>query len=83
MARTARYLGLGLANLVTLYCPDVIALGGGVMQSAELFLPAIRETVHKNCRLVPTDHLKITTATLGNRTALVGAACVWLVRNGE
>ena len=53
------------------------------MQSAELFLPVIREIVHKNCRLVPTDHLKITTATLGNRTALVGAASVWLVRNGE
>ena len=32
------YLGLGLANLITLFTPDAIALGGGVMKSSHLFL---------------------------------------------
>jgi glucokinase len=35
--REARYLGLGMANLVTLYTPDAIVLGGSVMKSAVLF----------------------------------------------
>ena len=35
--REAHYLGLGLANLVTLFTPDAIVLGGSVMKSAALF----------------------------------------------
>ena len=51
--REARYLGLGLANLVTLFAPDAIVLGGSVMKSAPLFLEEIRETICRCCRLVP------------------------------
>ncbi|HMH07479.1 MAG TPA: ROK family protein, partial [Terriglobales bacterium] len=36
--REAYYLGLGLANLVVLFTPDAIVLGGSVMKSANLFL---------------------------------------------
>jgi predicted NBD/HSP70 family sugar kinase len=31
--REGHYLGLGMANLVTLFAPDVIVLGGSVMKS--------------------------------------------------
>ena len=37
VAQEAWYLGLGFANLVTLFTPDVIAVGGGVMHSRHLF----------------------------------------------
>lgn len=78
--RTARYLGLGLANLVTLFAPEMIALGGGLLQSHHLFLPTIRETVSTNCGLVPHEQVQIVPATLGADTGLVGAAQVWLSR---
>ena len=32
--REAHYLGLGLANLVNIFCPEVIVMGGSVMRSA-------------------------------------------------
>lgn len=32
------YLGHGLANIVTLFTPEMIALGGGVMKSSDLIL---------------------------------------------
>jgi len=78
--RTARYLGLGIANLVTLFTPEMIALGGGLLQSHHLFLPAIREAVRTNCGLVPHVRVKIVPASLGADTGLAGAAQVWLNR---
>lgn len=75
---TARYLGLGLANLVTLFAPEIIALGGGLMQSLHLFLPTIRETVRVNCGLVPHAMVQIVPAALGAESGLAGAARVWL-----
>ena len=47
--REGYYLGLGLANLVTLFAPDTIALGGGMMKSAHLFLDRARVVVLELC----------------------------------
>jgi glucokinase len=80
--RTARYLGIGLANLVTLFAPEMIALGGGLLQSHHLFLPVIRETVRVNCWLVPHERVQIVPTALGPDTGLSGAARVWLSRSG-
>jgi glucokinase len=81
--REGYYLGLGLANLVTLFIPDIIALGGGVMRSRHLFWDAIQATIHQNCGLVPHEKTVLLPATLGADTGLIGAACVWLHRFGD
>jgi glucokinase-like ROK family protein len=78
--RTACYLGLGIANLVTMFAPEMIALGGGLLQSHHLFLPAIREAVRTNCGLVPYARVQILPASLGADTGLAGAARVWMSR---
>ena len=74
--REGLYLGLGLANLVTLFCPDAIALGGGVMRSAHLLLPAARAVIAGSCGLVPWEKTTVALASLGQDAALLGAACV-------
>lgn len=81
--REGYYLGLGLANLVTLFTPDKIALGGGVMRSRHLFWDAIQNTIRQNCGLVPYEKTELVPAALGPDTGLVGAACVWLHRYGD
>ncbi|HTT64447.1 MAG TPA: ROK family protein [Bryobacteraceae bacterium] len=83
MDRQGYYLGLGLANLVTIFCPDMIALGGGVMQSAHLFLDRARQVVRQCCTLVPYDKAELALASLGADTALAGAAQVWHHRFGS
>ena len=75
--RTGYYLGVGLANLISFFCPGAIALGGGVMQSADLFLGRMREVVRTNCSLVPYEQTKIALASFGADAGLVGAARVW------
>jgi glucokinase len=77
VAREARYLGLGLANLVTLFAPDAIVLGGSVMKSAVLFLEGIRETIGRCCRFVPFAKTELMLASLGEETNLIGAGRVW------
>jgi glucokinase len=75
--REARYLSLGLANLVTLYVPDSIVLGGSVMKSADLFLGTIRNTIAASCHFVPHERAEIALASLGEDANLIGAARVW------
>jgi glucokinase len=75
--REARYLAWGLANLVTLYTPDAIVLGGSVMQSSDLFLDTIHKTIATSCRFVPYEHTEIALASLGEDANLIGAARVW------
>lgn len=40
-----RYIGIGLASLMHIYCPQVILLGGGVMEAGEFILPSVRESL--------------------------------------
>ena len=78
VAQEARYLGLGFANLVTFFTPDVIALGGGVMHSRHLFMDKILQTIRENCGLVPFDKTRLVPASLGAHAGLAGAAQVWI-----
>ena len=78
--RQGYYLGLGLANLVTLFTPGVIALGGGVMKSADLFLDRARDVIRHICTQVPAEKTELRLASLGADTGLIGAARAFLHR---
>jgi glucokinase len=75
--REAHYLGLGLANLVIIFCPEMIVLGGSVMASLPLFIDGIREVIRRNCGLVPFERTEIRLSSLGSQAAIVGAARTW------
>ena len=75
--REAYYMGLGLANLITLFAPDAIVLGGRVMESAPLFWDGIRKIIRSSCGLVPHQKTDLAVASLGPDTPLIGAAQVW------
>ncbi len=81
--REAFYLGLGLANLINLFVPDVIVLGGSVMKSAALFLDDIRKVISQGCRFVPFEKTELALASLGEDANLIGAARVWHHRFGQ
>jgi len=74
------YLGLGLANLISLFTPDAIVLSGSVMKSAPLFMDRIREVIRSGCRFVPAEKTDLMLASLGDDTNLIGAARVWHYR---
>jgi glucokinase len=78
--REGYYLGLGLANLITLFAPDRIALGGGVMKRSSPFMDTARGVIGKICTQVPTEKTQLTLASRGQDAGL-GAAQGWLLRH--
>jgi glucokinase len=81
--REAYYLGLGIANLINLFTPDMIVSGGSIMKSAPLFLEGIRKTICRGCRFVPYQKTELALASLGEDANLIGAARVWHHRFGH
>lgn len=75
--RETFYLGIGLANLVNLFTPDAIVLGGSVMKSAGAYLADIRRVLERGCRFVPLHKVELRLASLGDDANLIGAARVW------
>ena len=56
---------------------DVIVLGGGMMQSADLYLGRIHEVIRGGCRFVPAEKTEIALASLAENANLIGAAMAW------
>ena len=75
VAREALYLGLGLGNLINLFVPDRIVMGGSIMKS--MSLEEIRKVIAKGCRFVPFEKTELALASLGEDANLIGAAQVW------
>jgi glucokinase len=71
---TAKYIGMAVANLVTMFDPDVIVLGGIIASSGDLMLEAIRTETSR--RLMPEQdrQLRIELSTLGDDAVAIGAA---------
>ena len=78
--REIYYLGLGLANLIGLFVPEMIVLGGSVMKSVRL--EDLRGVIAQGCRFVPWEKTALALASLGEDANLIGAARVWHYRFG-
>ena len=78
--REGYYLGIGLANLISAFVPDMIILGGGVMESWPLFESRVQTIIRQTCSLVPYNLTQLRQASLGADTGLAGAARVWFHR---
>lgn len=70
----ATYIGIGLANVVTLLGPSCIVIGGGIIASGEQVLGPIREAMQSHVTLAPGDHVDVVAAELGNWAGAIGAA---------
>jgi len=81
VAREAHYLGLGVANLINLFVPDRIVMGGSLMKSVDL--DEVHKVVASGCRFVPFEKTELALASLGEDANLIGAAQVWHHRFGQ
>jgi glucokinase len=74
MQKAARDFSLGIVNIISFFVPDVLVLSGGVMKSADLFLPTLVETLKTPNPMVPFDRVQILPAQLGYYAGLYGGA---------
>lgn len=66
--------GMAIANLVSLFDPEIVVLGGGVFGPALQFIPAIKVEAEKWAQPVSIKKVGIEPSALGGRAALYGAA---------
>ena len=79
LSQTTRYLGAGVANIINLFNPQLIVLGGWVgMQIGPLILPELRATVERYALQVPLGATRIDMCQLGQDAVTQGAATLAL-----
>lgn len=75
-AKAGYYLGIGIANLVNIFNPEMIILGGGVMKAQEYFLDRAKKEFKKRALKAPADIVKIKEAVLEDEIGVKGAIAV-------
>lgn len=74
MATVGRYLGIGIANMITVITPDRVVIGGGIAAAGDLLLDPIRAEVARRVHVTSLDKVTIALAELGTWAGAIGAA---------
>ncbi|HHV95111.1 MAG TPA: ROK family protein [Clostridiaceae bacterium] len=72
--RYIKYVAEGLIDLINVFTPEVIVIGGGISKEGEYLLKPLREHIAKGvyAKDVPQTEIKI--AMMGNDAGIIGAA---------
>jgi glucokinase len=73
---TARYLAAGMVSIVNAFNPQLIILGGSVIQGIPDLIVLAEKKVRSQALPTPINGLRITTAALGNKAGVIGAAAL-------
>lgn len=74
--KAAGYLGIAVANVVTVLHPELIVLGGGVAELGDALLVPVRSEVQRRVGMFPTHDIRIEKSQLGDRAGILGAVAL-------
>jgi glucokinase len=74
LADAGHYLGIAVANLVTLLTPDAVVFGGGVAKAGELLFAPIRAELRARVHMTDPDAVRLLPAELGTLAGAIGSA---------
>jgi glucokinase len=77
---TAKFLGVGIANLVNILNPDVVVITGGVTQAGEGLFGPLRMEVARRAFKPAVDACRIVPGTLPGTAGVVGAVAAFKVQ---
>jgi glucokinase len=76
------YIGVGIVNLLHLFNPSLIIIGGSVAKAGDFLFEPIRATVRERAMAsYYWEHTPIVPATLGDDVGLLGAVALVLLQN--
>jgi len=76
----AELVGIGLANLIAIFAPEIIVIGGGLSQAHDSYIKMIRKSAFANSLENCRAGVKIERAQLGTNAPLLGAAYYSMIR---
>lgn len=74
----ARNLAIGIANLVNIFNPEMIIIGGGLSNMRELIISPIKNEFKKYALSLPAKSVRIVRAKLGTKAGVLGAVALCL-----
>jgi len=80
LAEAMNYLGIGMANLVNLFNPQLIVIGGGLTNIGELLFGPVRRAIGRRTFPTPARAVRVVRAELGDNVGVLGAAAVALAQ---
>ncbi|MCW3013090.1 MAG: hypothetical protein JWO02_182 [Solirubrobacterales bacterium] len=76
-------LGVGITNIVNIFNPEVVVVGGGVIAAGDLLLDPAREVVASRALSPSRDVVRIVPARFGAESGMLGAAVMVLEEVGS
>ncbi|AOR24702.1 ROK family protein [Clostridium taeniosporum] len=77
------YLGIAVANAVSIFDPEVIIIGGGVSKAGDIVFDTVRKVVDKRCFKSMAESVKVVPAGLGTDAGVIGAVALALLETKE
>jgi glucokinase len=74
LERAAEYIGVGVANLINIFNPEMIILGGGVINASPSLLKMIKDVALGRVLKISKSKIKIVTPELKKYVGAIGAS---------
>lgn len=75
------YLGIGVANSVAIFDPEMVIIGGGVSKVGDILFDKVKEVVNKRCFQSMSESCKIVPAGLGSDAGVIGAVALAILES--
>jgi glucokinase len=69
-----RLLGHAVANLVSLFDPEVVVIGGGLASAADLFMDLLKQSMKERAQPLAGKQVRVVVSRLGSDVNLLGVA---------
>jgi glucokinase len=69
-----RLLGHAVANLVSLFDPETVVIGGGLASAADLFMHSLRKSMKERVQPLAGKQVRVVVSRLGSNVNLLGVA---------
>lgn len=72
-----KYLSVGVVDIINVFQPESVVIGGGIAAQGERLLAPIRECAARETYAADNKRTEIVAAALGNDAGIIGAAMLW------
>ena len=82
LEKIGRALGVGIANVVNIFNPQMVVIGGGMIGAGELLLAPAREVMLERALSPQREQVRVEAAAFGAEAGMVGAAILAAEESG-
>ena len=70
------YLGIGVANAISIFDPEMVIIGGGVSKVGDILFDTVKSVVKTRCFKAMSESCEIVPAGLGTDAGVMGAVAL-------